>query len=305
MSTPPAALTPAPEDGRWTPPPGRELVLAVDTLVAGVHFPAGTAPEDVGYKSLAVNLSDLAAMGAEPLGAELVLVGPEPDAARATRIVDGFAALARATATVTAPVRRAPGPTETLTVLIAGHLPRGAALLRSGARAGDRVCVTGTLGDAALALAALGGAIHPRDEDLAELRRRLDRPQPRLAAGRALRGAATAAIDLSDGLSGDLGHILAASGVGATLTLAALPVSAAARAAASPERIRAAALSGGDDYELCFTVPADRLEGLAAGWPPAAPPFTVIGTVEDAPGLRCRDEAGRLLTPGAAWQHFR
>lgn len=298
----PAPTAPAPARPACAPPPGHELVAAVDTLVAGVHFPRDTRPEDVGHKALAVNLSDLAAMGAAPLAADPLVVAPEDADLEALR--SGLLDLAAAAGVPCAPLRRAAGPLVAVTVLVLGHLPAGSALRRAGARPGDRICVTGTLGDAALALAVLEGSVTASAADAAALRLRLDRPRARLAAGAALRGIATAAIDLSDGLAGDLGHIAAASGVGATVEAPRLPLSEAARRCA-PERALQAAASGGDDYELCFTLPPERAAELARAWPAGEAPWTDIGVVEAASGVRFVDAGGAPWEPGLAWDHFR
>ncbi|HET7843384.1 MAG TPA: thiamine-phosphate kinase [Xanthomonadales bacterium] len=270
-------------------PRGRELVVAVDTLVAGVHFPRDTAPADVGWKSLAVNLSDLAAMGAEPAWATLALTLPEPDAQWVRAFARGFAALAKrhGVALVGGDTTRGP---LCVTVQAHGFVPPRRALRRDGARAGDAVFVSGTLGDAAAGLA------HPR---VAPLRARLDRPTPRVALGLALRGVASAAIDVSDGLAADLGHVLDASGVGAALDVDAMPASNALRGAVAD--LRALQLGGGDDYELCFTVPAKRVDRVARIARDLRTPLTRIGTIERERGLR--DADGRTLAR-SGYVHF-
>ncbi len=281
-------------------PAGQDLVLATDTLVAGVHFPGATAPEAVGHKALAVNLSDLAAMGAEPAWATLALTLPEADAAWLAGFAAGFGALAAAHG-----VALVGGDTTrgalTVTVTLAGRVPSGEALTRAGARPGDGIWVTGSLGDAGMALALLEAG-KPVPE---ALRRRLDRPEPRLAAGRALRGLATAAIDVSDGLAADLGHLLQASGVGARVAAERLPRSAALRAAQADEAegLRLA-LGAGDDYELCFTLPpaaeaAMNTRMAAIGWP-----VTWIGEIEAEPGLRLIDADGRERPAPGGFDHF-
>jgi thiamine-monophosphate kinase len=268
-----------------------------------VHFPAATAPGDVGYKALAVNLSDLAAMAATPIGYSVVLATPTADPAWLAAFVAGLEGLAAELGVRPVAARRDPGPLA-VTIEVYGSVPAGAALRRAGARPGDGVYVTGTLGDAALALAAtLEGRPLPPGA-LTGIERRLARPAPRVAAGLALRGVASAAIDVSDGLAADLGHVLAASGVGATVELGRLPLSPTLAGALAPAEARALALTGGDDYELCFTAPPDR--AARADTLPLGCPVTRIGTIEAEPGLRCRDEAGRLVQPGrAGYQHFR
>ncbi len=275
------------------PRAGQELVVATDTLVEGVHFPAATAAYDVGWKSLAVNLSDLAAMGAEPAWATLALTLPHPDEAWVTQFARGFAAIARTheVALVGGDTTRGP---LTLSVTVHGFVPRGDALLRSGARAGDAVFVTGTLGDAA------GGLARP---DVAALRERLDRPTPRVAAGRLLRGVATAAIDVSDGLLIDLGRLCDASAVGAELD-APPPLSAALRETFGEPEARAHAWAGGDDYELCFTASPAQETVLRAAFGRLA--LTRIGRIVSSPGVRVVDAEGRDVTPPRrGYEHFR
>lgn len=279
------------------PAPGQQLAVTSDTLIAGRHFPIDTAPYDIGWKSLAVNLSDLAAMGAAPRWFTLALSLPMVDEAWLAKFTNGLKALAdrHGIALVGGDTTRGE---LSITITAMGEVPAGQALRRSGARAGDVVCVTGTLGDAVTALALL-----QQGEGDAALRTRLDRPEPRVAAGLALRGVAHAAIDLSDGLAGDLGHILAASGVGAEICVDALPVSEALRRcvplAASRWQLQ---LTGGDDYELCVCVPSQRFEAARAA---LDVPLTAIGRVTAAPGLRFVDDAGiTVFLDRTAYRHF-
>lgn len=279
--------------------PGQELVVTTDSLVAGRHFPLATAPADIGWKSLAVNLSDLAAMGAEARWFTLALTLPESDEAWVSGFATGLRELAliHRVALVGGDTTRGP---LSITVTAMGQVPAGQALRRDGARAGDLVCVTGMLGDAALAL---------RDLDAAgdrTLRQRLDRPTPRMAAGLALRGLARAALDLSDGLTGDLRHICVASGVGAELDAAKLPRSAAFTATTDgmteSERFALQA-QGGDDYELCVCLPPVRLAEAQARLVPL--PLTVIGRITAERGLRLRYADGRTLPlTGSGYTHF-
>ena len=284
-------------------PPGEVLLIAVDTLVAGVHFPLETPAEDVGYKALAVNLSDLAAMAATPLAYSTAICLPSADDAWTAAFEAGLAGLAEAFRLAPVARSRSPGPL-TVTVEVYGHAPPGAVLRRGGARPGDAVYVTGSLGDAALALEALRGRrVLPR-EVLAAARARLDRPAPRVAVGLALRGIATAAIDVSDGLAADLGHVLAASGVGATLEAPRLPLSEGLRGALDPATATRLALGGGDDYEICFTAPAAcaaEVEDLARD---LGCPVTRIGAVEARPGLRCMGEDGTPIEVPSGYEHF-
>jgi thiamine-monophosphate kinase len=281
------------------PPPGEELVATADAVVEGVHFDRTFTPEDVGWKALAVNLSDLAAMGARPLWA-LVCLGVPPGArpAAVVRIAHGLGACARRhrIAIAGGNVTRAAELSVTVTVL--GAVPEGRALLRSGARSGDLVLVTGTLGDAALG--RLPGAP-------AALVRRQRRPAPRLAAGRALAGLVRAAIDVSDGLVQDLGHLCEASGVGARIGAADLPVSDAARRFA---RVRAdvcdAALTGGEDYELVLAVAPSLLAAARAAAAKARTPLSVIGRFVRGRGVRVVGPTGaRIAVAARGHDHLR
>ncbi|MDP3856480.1 MAG: thiamine-phosphate kinase [Stagnimonas sp.] len=284
-------------------PAGHELVVSTDTLVAGRHFPLATAPADIGWKALAVNLSDLAAMGATARWFTLALTLPEADEAWTAGLASGMRELAlrHRVALVGGDTTRGP---LSITITAMGLVPAGQGLRRDGARAGDLVCVTGTLGDAALALRRLGRA----DQDPVEqaLRLRLDRPTPRLDAGLALRGLASAALDLSDGLAGDLRHLCAASGVGAELDPAALPRSAAFEGLAaglSAEECFALQAQGGDDYELCVCLPPESLAEARARLAPLA--LSEIGRITAEPGLRLRYPDGRTAVLAATgYSHF-
>ena len=276
-------------------PAGCDLIVAMDTLNAGIHFPPDTAPYDIGWKALAVNLSDLAAMAAEPAFCTLSLSLPTLDNAEA--LLDGFLALAAQhdVALVGGDTTRGP---LSLSVTVHGYAPHDTALRRSGARIGDDLWVTGTLGDAAGALAQWRATIagEPGATRDATLRTRLDRPDPRIATGLALRGIATACIDISDGLAADLGHLLTASNAGATLIPEALPLSPALRAAFDEPTARRLQLTGGDDYELCFTAPPAQRAACERH-------ATRIGTIEAAPGLRLHGTT--IALDHAGWDHFR
>jgi thiamine-monophosphate kinase len=289
------------------PPPGKELAVAIDTLVEGVHFSPGTAAADIGWKALAVNLSDLAAMGASPAWALLALTLPSADAAFVEGFAEGFAKLAQPhrLALVGGDTTRGP---LTISVAVHGFVPPGQALTRAGARVGDAVLVTGTLGDAAAGLHALQ---HPPREDdgRAGLRgfliERLNRPTPRLAVGTALRGQATACVDVSDGLLADLAHICTASGVAAEIEAALLPRSSALLELYDDTTALHFALSGGDDYELCFTVPAARLADVQAGLARLGCGATKIGRIVEGEGVRVRAVDGAwLATDRPGWEHF-
>jgi thiamine-monophosphate kinase len=289
------------------PTPGCEIVVSTDMLVEGRHFFADADPEALGHKALAVNLSDLAAMGATPRWALLAGALPDADPAWLEAFARGFFALADSNRVDLVGGDTTRGP-RNLCVTILGEVPAGTALTRGGAKTGDDVWVSGILGDAALAVAALSGRTTLAADALAACRARLERPQPRIALGVALRGIATAAIDVSDGLTGDLGHILERSNAGARIELAALPRSAALAAKlASGERAIAldCMLAGGDDYELLFTAPranAEQIEAIAAVLPL---PLVRIGTIVRERALTIVDERGAPLpAPPRAFDHF-
>ena len=275
----------------WRPEDPGPVALALDTLVAGVHFRADAPPRAVGHKALAVNLSDLAAMGARPRRALVHASHPGPSAAWEEAFAAGLEGLAERFGVAMDRGRLRNGPLV-VTVEAAGTFPGGRPpLRRSGARAGDAVYVTGALGDAAGAL-----------EGAAALAERLDLPEPRVAAGLALRGIATSAIDVSDGLCADLGHVLRASGVGASIETARLPLSEALVAARGPARATELALAGGDDYELVFTAAPGCEPLLDAA--PLNVRITRIGIVESTPGLRCLGPDGRALPVPRGYEHF-
>jgi thiamine-monophosphate kinase len=281
------------------PPAGQQLVLVVDTLVSGIHFPAGTQAADIGWKALAVNLSDLAAMGAEPAWALLALTLPRDDTPWLENFLDGFLELAalHRVALVGGDTTRGP---LAVSVQLTGFISPGKALKRSGARVDDRLWVTGTLGDAAAGLDLWRQRVQNRP-GMRALFERLHRPTPRVAAGIALRGHAHAAIDISDGLLADLGHLCQAGAVGAEVLADRLPVSAAL-AGLPASRRQAWQLAGGDDYELLFTLPAD----LEAG--PLMPDelaVTEIGRIVAEPGVRVLDAKGRAMRiDRAGYRHF-
>jgi len=289
------------------PAPECELAISVDMLVEGRHFLPGTDAEALGHKTLAVNLSDLAAMGAMPRWALLAGALPTVDEPWLDAFSRGFFALAERFDVALIGGDTTRGPLN-LCVTIIGELPFGTATTRGGAVVGDDVYVSGRLGDAALALAALQSRTKLDAAALMAMRGRLERPEPRVALGLALRGVASAAIDLSDGLTGDLRHILDASHVGAEVQLVALPVGAAlASRLTGDERMLAlqCALAGGDDYELCFTAPVAQRDAVASIGRSLALPLTRIGTISAGAGLVVRDERGDVLPalPGA-WDHF-
>ncbi|AOV16480.1 thiamine-phosphate kinase [Acidihalobacter aeolianus] len=283
------------------PPAGQVLAATVDTLIAGVHFPEQTDPADIGYKALAVNLSDLAAMGAEPTWVTLALSLPHADEHWLHAFAEGFHALAarHRVALVGGDTTRGP---LSITVQALGWVPEGQALRRDGARPGDDLYVTGTLGDAGLGLAVLQGRAQVAAQYRAALLERLNRPEPRVEAGLALRRLASAAIDISDGLAADLGHLLAASGVGALVELPSLPRGDAVLVADPHGQL---AMTAGDDYELAFTLPPGR-EGELAALAGRLPPVTRIGRIEASPGLRLVDAVGDPVAFSLqGYDHFR
>ena len=281
-------------------PADRQLAVSMDTLNAGVHFPEDTAPAAIGWKALAVNLSDLAAMGAQPAWCTLSLSLPQADPAWIDGFLDGFLSLAErhGVALVGGDTTRG---ALSVGVAVHGLVAPGRALRRDGARVGDEIWVTGSLGDAAAALAAqLAGAALDRG-----LRERLDRPTPRVEAGLALSDIAGACIDVSDGLLADLGHVCAGSGVGAGVEIAALPSSDALRTTFEAERCRLLQAGGGDDYELCFTAPASAHEAVRKVASAAATAVSCIGRIEEGAGVTARlADGGAWLAAPSGWRHF-
>ena len=297
------------------PAPGTQVAISSDMLVEGRHFFADVDPFTLGHKSLAVNLSDLAACGARPLAFTLALSLPAIDEAWLEAFSRGLFALADAHGCELVGGDTTRGPLN-ICITVFGEVPvvngKSQALLRSGARAGDDLYVSGTLGDARLALEALRGNIVLAPDLLAQARQRLEMPTPRVALGQALRGVASAAIDVSDGLLGDLQHILTASGIGATLDtgtamnlIAAHPHPYWATARFDLQKLLEWVLAGGDDYELAFTAPASARDAVQAAAVMAATRVTRIGQIEAAPGLRLVDNAGQPLAASfASFDHF-
>ncbi len=277
------------------PPPGMQLAVTMDTLNAGVHFPPETAPADIGRKALAVSLSDLAAMGADPAWCTLSLSLPEASEDFIDGFSDGFLSLAQQhdVALIGGDTTRGP---LSISVTAHGLIEPDSALRRAGAQVGDAIWVSGTLGDAAGALRQWqqGGVMPPT------LRDRLDRPTPRVALGRALRGVASSCIDISDGLLADLSHICRASGVAAQLDAQALPSSEALRQAFDTATRLALQASGGDDYELCFTAPAAQRDVLHALSQALNLPLTHIGDIVTGAGVCCEG----VDVAAAGYQHF-
>jgi thiamine-monophosphate kinase len=284
-------------------PAGERLLVSTDLLVEGRHFPESTAAFDVGYKAMAVNLSDLAAMGARPLGVTLGLALPsiEPDWLAA--FAQGFYALAEQHGFCLVGGDTVKSPVLSLAVTIMGSAQPDRVLKRSGAQPGDLIAVTGTLGDAGLGLRSIQ---YPESvpasltsEDIALLQLRLNRPTPRVEEGRRLAEVAHAALDVSDGLLQDLGHLLRASNVGAVIEMERLPRSSAARSwiAADPTQ-RDLPLTAGDDYELLFAIPPDQ-------WATLGISATVIGRITEDRRLRVLDAQGRdVAVATQGFDHF-
>ena len=284
-------------------PAGSELVAAVDTLVAGVHFPHDSLPDSIGHRALAVNLSDLAAMGARPAWALLALTLPRADEAWLGEFAAGLADLARAhkVALVGGDTTRGP---LCITLQLLGHVPAGEALTRAGGHAGDVLFVSGTCGDAAAGLALEQGQLTGPAEPRAYLRERFLFPTPRVALGERLRGLASACIDVSDGLLADAGRLAAASHAGAELAWAEVPLSEPLRAVLGEERARELALTGGDDYELCFAVPLHNIARLTAELSPQEWRYTRIGALRDAPGAVVVRDGTVMEFSHSGYQHF-
>jgi len=284
-------------------PDGMELALAIDTLVAGVHFPVDTDAASLGHKALAVNLSDLAAMGAEPVWATLALTLPEANEQWLDDFSRGLFALADRYNVQLIGGDTTHGPL-TITVQAHGCVPAGQALRRAGARPGDLIYVTGTLGDAGLALLALQEEVKLPLKDKTFVLDRLNRPEPRIVIGQQLRGIAHAAIDVSDGLAADLSHILDASHVGATIQVERLPLSPVLQEYFHMIGGWIVPLASGDDYELCITVPPDKQAALELACAQHACPCTWIGSINARPGLHCLMDDGTEIGAPSGYQHF-
>ena len=299
----------------WQPRPGHQLAISSDMLVEGRHFFSDVNPRSLGHKALAVNLSDLAACGAQPLAFTLALALPHADGLWLEPFSQGLLALADAHGCELVGGDTTRGPLN-ICITVLGEVPvqagRSQALLRSGARVGDDIYVSGTLGDARLALEALQGKIELPPDILAQARLRLEQPTPRVALGTALRGIATSSIDISDGLAGDLGHILKASGVGAQIDteitmnlIAAFARIDWARGQFDAKKQLKIAFSGGDDYELAFTAPPTARGAVQALSASSQTPVTRIGVIQREPGLRLADGAGELVAAQfTSFDHF-
>ena len=287
-----------------TPMPGTQIAISCDMLVSGTHFFADADPKMLGHKSLAVNLSDLAAMGAKPVACTMALSLPKPDEPWLKAFAEGFFALADDYGCELIGGDTTRGPLN-ICVTVFGEIPIGQALRRDAARVGDDIWVSGTLGDARLGLAGHLDELQLDQASFTAAAKRLHLPAPRVALGMTLRGIARAAIDISDGLIGDLGHILKKSAVGATLEVDALPAGPMLAMQSQTMR-RRFALAGGDDYELCFTAPAEQRAAVAAAGKQSGIAVTRVGRIEQEQGLRLIDAAGNLLEMQAAsFDHFK
>ncbi len=287
-----------------SPSPGMQLAVSSDMLVEGRHFLSTVAPRRLGHKALAVNLSDLAACGATPLACTLALALPRVDEAFLHEFAHGLFDLADQHGCELVGGDTTQGPLN-ICFTVFGEVPAGQALLRSGARAGDQVYVSGTVGDARLALEAFRGTVALPGPDFESVRLAMEQPQPRVALGQALRGVASSAIDVSDGLLGDLSHILRRSGVAATVDVDAVPRSAVL--GRQPQTLqRECTLAGGDDYELVFTAPPRHANAVGAAARSAGVPATRIGVIETGAGLRLVDAQGRsIVNTFGSFDHFR
>ncbi|MDQ0022777.1 thiamine-monophosphate kinase [Variovorax paradoxus] len=288
------------------PAPGMQLAVSSDMLVEGRHFLSTVDPARLGHKALAVNLSDLAACGAKPLAFTLALALPGVDEPWLEGFSRGLFALADEHGCELVGGDTTRGPLN-ICITVFGEVPAGAALLRSGARAGDDIWVSGTLGDARLALEVFRGTLALPAEVFSMARQRMEQPTPRVALGQALRGTASSAVDVSDGLVGDLGHILASSRVGATLDAdaAVSVVSAAASSGLGSDVLRTCALSGGDDYELVFTAAPSARAVVEQAGKASATRVTRIGRIEAEAGLRIVDASGAPVAQRfGSFDHF-
>lgn len=281
-------------------PADRHLAIAMDTLNAGVHFPEGTAPAEIGWKALAVNLSDLAAMGAEPAWCTLSLSLPRGELAWVDAFLDGFLELAGRHRMTLIGGDTTRGPLS-ISVTVHGWVEPGRALQRRGAQPGDDLWVSGTLGDAAGALSQWSAGMHVD----AALRARLDRPTPRVRIGQAIAAFAHACVDVSDGLLADLQHVCDASGVGAEVELARLPASAALTGAFDAAQRQTLQATGGDDYELCFVAPANARAAIEHVALETTTPLTRIGRIVAGSAVRALQADGReWSTPAKGFVHF-
>lgn len=287
-----------------TVPENHQLVQSVDTLVAGVHFPPETLPQDIAYKALAVNLSDMAAMGAEPAWFTLALTLPSDDEDWLKSFSESIFTLAKQYHVQLVGGDTTNGPL-CITITINGFVPKGKALTRNQAKLNDKVYVSGVIGDAALALAAWQGHCLLRNETVSYLNNRLNRPQPKLELGLILREYASACIDISDGLVADLRHITECSNVGARIIVEKIPLSEEFKNNITDEALLLPlVLSGGDDYELCFTIPENKHTEFEKLIIENNLSVSCIGEIESQPGIRCFLNNKIVEIQGAGYEHF-
>ncbi|GMR05537.1 MAG: thiamine-phosphate kinase [Gammaproteobacteria bacterium] len=286
------------------PAEGEELLFTTDTLINGVHFPEGTVPGAIGHKALAVNLSDIAAMAGQARWFTLALSLPEPDSTWLKAFSDGLLTLAKQFGVSLVGGDTTQGPLS-ITLSVIGTVPEKMAIRRSTAKPGDAIFVTGQPGMAALGLAAINNEIILPDIEQSKCRNKLDYPQPRLLEGQLLRDYASSMIDISDGLASDLGHILKASGCSAAIDSESLKIWLPAASDLPGKTVIEAALYGGDDYELLFTIPASRVLKLKQFWRHSFPPLTQIGEITKGEGILLRDSDGNFMKVAArGYNHF-
>ena len=281
-----------------------QLVQSVDTLIAGVHFPAETSPEDIAYKALAVNLSDMAAMGAEPAWFTLAITLPDDDEAWLKAFSESLSSLAKQYNTQLIGGDTTNGPL-CISITINGFVPIGKAITRNNAQVTDKIYLSGTIGDAALALAAWQGQCLLREESANYLNEKLNRPRPQVELGILLREYASSCIDISDGLIADLGHIIDNSDVGATIVLEKIPLSKEFNINLTDDAlIVPLVLSGGDDYELCFTIPTSKQAEFERVTKENKFSVTCIGEVESEKGVRCLFKNKKIEVHSSGYKHF-
>ena len=286
------------------PTSGMQLAVSADMLLEGRHFSPQDSPAGIGHKSLAVNLSDLAAMGATPRWATLAIALPGVDEVWLQAFARGFFRMADAHGIELVGGDTTRG-TLSISITVIGEVPPGQALQRNGARADDEIWVSGQLGSAALALAYRQGRLFMEQVDAAKVLPALYLPQPRVALGIALRGIAHSAIDISDGLLADLGHILQASQLGAMLEFTRVPVAAVTQNYLENPVARECVLAGGDDYELCFTAPTDQHDAVLAAGAEAGVAVTCIGRITTQAGLQVLDAQGEpMMIDKSGYDHF-
>lgn len=279
------------------------IAVTTDTLIAGVHFPHDTSPRSIGHKSIAVSLSDLAAMGADPSWLSLALTLPQTDEKWLTEFCAGVFELCEYYNVQLIGGDTTQGPLS-ITVTAQGLTPEGKHITRSGAKAGDWLYVTGEIGDAALALKHIKGMVTIEDVFKEQILSKLDYPKPRVLAGQALREYASSAIDLSDGLISDLGHICKASGVGANIVMEALPISSAMKDTLGSEQAAQLALSGGDDYELLFTVSDDKKVGMETALANSGIAITCIGQLNASEKITTTLNSKPVPITASGFEHF-